>query len=641
MSSQTTEVCSAALNPSNQVASLLSDIPLFSVGLMAFGTFTFLAAMRRMSLTVSFLFVSSFVTFGAGILDLSGALAETSGSGATHTVRVLQIIRDVALAIGTCLVYLFMWLFVAECPQVEVQGNLPHLQAPHQHSGSWSRWGLLGSAKLLSLSFSLLIPILRILWHQSMPLTLRRPLLITDAIIEIALSATFILKLLLNALQVSSDTRRKAMRDYVAPIAAMVISAVLAGGNLLTISQVTSGQAFTDTILGRFILAIELYILLLFALMNAFYQELKVSACAGDRPQPAPSARSVPSIWIGPQRASWLHRDSMPRVRSQGIRQAVDHESQAAAESQKAPSSKRQISPPRSNNPSKPSQNSSRDRVTSYQSYATSTNSGPNPSLATIDRIFHHKSNLDKILSRIRILSLQRDDARVTSPSPLVPASVQEASALEQPKEEKSSRWCSKISASELSPPSTNVQEPLSPIVATASTQTLTFPGIRARRSACSREVAAIALEDALNDFLIIPRGVIDRHDSAATQYDVTSFIDGMTTPKNDSPTIPQANYAILLATASAGSQEISHMGLPVSPLESPYPFPSTPRDSDSQVGETQTGFTPRPLLLGTSTSPPPSFPGRTAREFVPFGPVKRMVAGSRKTLSESNIQLP
>ena len=124
---------------------------------------------------------------------------------------------------------------------------------------------------------------------------------------------------------------------------------------------------------------------------------------------------------------------------------------------------------------------------------------------------------------------------------------------------------------------------------------------------------------------------------------DILAYDDaGMTTPKNDSPTIPQPNYAILLSTASAGSQEITHMTLPGSPLESPYLFPSTPRDdSDSQVGVAQTGFTPRPLLLGTSTRSPPSFASGTAREFVPFAPIRQMVASSRKTLSESNIQLP
>ena len=235
--------------------------------------------------------------------------------------------------------------------------------------------------------------------------------------------------------------------------------------------------------------------------MNAFYQELKrfaVSAGAADHPQPATFTRSIPSIWIGPQRASWLHRNSTPRGNTQAIGQAIDHESQAKAESQD------RISPPRAINPSKPSQYSSRDRVISYQSIATSTYSAPNPSLATVDRIFHHKSNLDKILSRLKILSLQRDDVRPTSTPP--PTRV-----------------------SELSPPSVSVQSPLSPTVATNSTQTFTCPGIRARRSACSREGAAIVLEDALNDFLIIPRGAVGRYDSAATQYDVTSFIDGQT----------------------------------------------------------------------------------------------------------------
>lgn len=145
----------------------------------------------------------------------------------------LGAVRDVGLGFSVGLIYLFVWLFVAECPQVEPQ--MPHSQVQVRHSASWHRWGTPGEIlKWLSLTLCFLTPTLRILWHRLTSIRIRGPLIITNATTEIVLSAMFIFKLILNTSLVCRGLRWKALRDYVAPIIGMIISASIAIGNLAT-----------------------------------------------------------------------------------------------------------------------------------------------------------------------------------------------------------------------------------------------------------------------------------------------------------------------------------------------------------------------------------------------------------------------
>lgn len=234
----------------DQFTSVISDVPLVSVGIMGLGIFTFLTAMRRASLYVtrhgrshiifiscyrsnSILFAASFLIFGAAILNLSKTLVELKIGMVDGFSHRLGAVRDFGLGFSVGLIYLFVWLFVAECPQTEPQ--VPHSQVQVRHSASWRRWGIPGEMlKWLSLTLCFLTPMLRILWHRLTSVRVRGPLIITNATTEIVLSVMFILKLILNTSLVRRVLRWKALRDYVAPIIAMMISASIAIGNLAT-----------------------------------------------------------------------------------------------------------------------------------------------------------------------------------------------------------------------------------------------------------------------------------------------------------------------------------------------------------------------------------------------------------------------
>ena len=170
--------------------------------------------------------------FGAAIIDLSKTVAEVENAVVGGVMHQLGAVRDVALACSVGLIYLFMWSFVAERPQVKSQMDLPRSQIQVQHGGTWRRWGLPGELlKWLSLTLCFLTTLLRIFWHL-LTSHVRGPLLITNALVEVVLSTTFILKLFLNMSLVHVTLRWKSLRDYIVPITAMVISAALAVGNL-------------------------------------------------------------------------------------------------------------------------------------------------------------------------------------------------------------------------------------------------------------------------------------------------------------------------------------------------------------------------------------------------------------------------
>ena len=234
----------------DQFTSIISDVPLVSVGLMGLGIFTFLTAMRRASVYVprhlshiifiscyrsnSVLFAASFLIFGAAIINLSKTLVELKIGIVDGFSHRLGAVRDVGLGLSVGLIHLFVWLFVAECPQAE-----PHSQAQVRHSASWRRWGMPGEIlKWLSLTLCFLTPTLRILWHRLTSVRVRGPLIIANATTEIVLSAMFILKLILNTSLVCHVLRWKALRDYVAPIIAIIISASIAIGNLATCTSI-------------------------------------------------------------------------------------------------------------------------------------------------------------------------------------------------------------------------------------------------------------------------------------------------------------------------------------------------------------------------------------------------------------------
>ncbi|KAK2461809.1 hypothetical protein APHAL10511_006272 [Amanita phalloides] len=553
------DVAAVALqDQEKQLLSIIGDVPLVSIGLMAFGTFTFLTTMRRVSLPDTVLFAASFLVFSAAILDLSKIVAEVRKAVVARVGYRLGIVRDVGLATSIGLVYLFMWLFVAERPRTESQDLLQSLA--QLHSGSWRRWNILGEMlKWLSLALSLLTPLLRILWHRLESIHVRDSFLITDATVEVVLSSMFILKLVLNTSLVCHDVRWKALRDYLAPIIAMVISAALSIGNLATISPLENPPAFTDTTIGYFLLSIELYILILFTLMNAFYKDITFAATSisADRKQEPSAIRiqeqtndvvdevrrsrtTMVSTWIGPRR-TWQDL-GLPCI----VDRRVSGQAMITAQEGTSPLKLNGLDPSpisalgdfdfdRFHLDSKPLPDlPENDHLPSTPGSSSSPSSGDS-SLTTFNKILRHQKNLDKMISKLRTSSPQPGDAGKPS---TITDTIDVHHSWKRPSSDASNTIRSPmlVSASDISlssfplPPLSEVQTPRQLVGVRRVVD-------RSRRKAryLRDGINIAASENQGHNHPTFQDDARCEHESAATQYDVTSFIDDLTTPNRAS----------------------------------------------------------------------------------------------------------
>lgn len=161
---------------SNDVAieAVLSDIPLLCIGILGMGAFTVFLLLRRVNLFASYLFASSFLAFGAAVLDLSQILARgdvNTDKDGLATVSGFFNAREIFLALSVGFIYILFWTLVAQCPPEESSRLLVDIKGRHDardplHSASWRRWGFIGiTLKWISLLASISIPLLQILWR--------------------------------------------------------------------------------------------------------------------------------------------------------------------------------------------------------------------------------------------------------------------------------------------------------------------------------------------------------------------------------------------------------------------------------------------------------------------------------------------
>ncbi|CCM00906.1 uncharacterized protein FIBRA_02952 [Fibroporia radiculosa] len=209
------------------------------------------------------------VAFISSILDLVQMLVR--GSAAVdqaldlNSVSGLIIVREVGFSLSFGLRFLFYWGFVASPPPGEIR---PSDKA--MHNGSWGRWGAFGIfLEMLTLTLTLTDPVLQILYRNINALHEVEPLYEVEAAIQIVLSAIFLLKLLLNCwvgmlANPSVVPTRKKLLGYSAPISALSLSILIGIGNVAMFE-------FTETVLGRFMQAVEFYILIVYMLTSAFY----------------------------------------------------------------------------------------------------------------------------------------------------------------------------------------------------------------------------------------------------------------------------------------------------------------------------------------------------------------------------------
>lgn len=279
---------SLTLSGDQALEDLLTDVPIFSVGLLSFGVFTFFFAMRRVNALSVVLYATVFFAFIASIFDLSQIVTRThhdKGKGKiVNTSTGLIVVREILFAISVGLRFFFFWLFVAEPPRGEIVEPTPFdpiasLYSKARHSGAWGRWGIIGIIlKWALLAVTIVIGVLQIIWRIVPSDNRLGPVYGAEAAMEIVSSALFVVKLLLNTLITPVTPRSKAFQMYAAVIFALLINLGLGIGNVVVF-------AFTESTLGRFLLAVELYIIIVFVLISTFYNYIPRPVNA--KPKPA------------------------------------------------------------------------------------------------------------------------------------------------------------------------------------------------------------------------------------------------------------------------------------------------------------------------------------------------------------------
>ncbi|EPQ60820.1 hypothetical protein GLOTRDRAFT_113349 [Gloeophyllum trabeum ATCC 11539] len=281
-----------SLTDDTSLNTVLAEIPLFSVGLLALAVVTFLAVLRRLKVLVSYLVAAALLGFLAVILDLVNLL-NTTVSKKLNIKADLQaaastiVAREIFFALSIGARFIFFWAFVAERPRGEgstdsineaKRPNFIHMNSGLTlHSGSWDRWGVIGMILkwgLLGLSVS--IPILQMIWRIVTAMATFGPVYDADGTLQIVGSALFVLKLLLNAWLSPDEVRWRVLCHYLVVIVALGINLALGAANLLCF-------AFSETVLGRFLQAVELYILFLYLLISTFLHK---------KPTPPPYSQS-------------------------------------------------------------------------------------------------------------------------------------------------------------------------------------------------------------------------------------------------------------------------------------------------------------------------------------------------------------
>jgi hypothetical protein len=181
--------------------------------------------------------------------------------------------------------FLYLWEFVAQRPRYEPRQRTdidPFSDEKSYHSASWERWGALGFVLKYALLGSVIsIPILQIVWRIA---TGYSAVYVADSTIQIAVSALFIAKLMLNLFLSTVGPWWRPFLPYLVPIIALMISTGIGAGNLLFCKSYTVDHLenlsdvfmilvvkYSETTLGRFLQAVETYALILNVLIFTFY----------------------------------------------------------------------------------------------------------------------------------------------------------------------------------------------------------------------------------------------------------------------------------------------------------------------------------------------------------------------------------
>ncbi|KAF8507121.1 hypothetical protein F5888DRAFT_72939 [Russula emetica] len=268
-----TDIAVTNMGYKNAFDTLLADIPALSVGLLGFAFLTFFILLKKVKLASFLLQISVLFSFFAAIVDLTGASLRHGNSNLVrleedNVTNALSSIREALCSIASGLRFLYFWAFVSQAPLCE-QRLASYLT---MHSGSWLHWGRTGTVlRWSTLVASVSIFVLQALWRLVHSLRRFGPVYDVESAFEITASGIYIIKLILNALIVEESCRRQTLWQYSTAFFALVINSGIGIGNLLYFT-------FSDTALGRLLLAIELYILIVSTMVFTFYSSEPTSA---------------------------------------------------------------------------------------------------------------------------------------------------------------------------------------------------------------------------------------------------------------------------------------------------------------------------------------------------------------------------
>lgn len=257
---------------------ILSDVPFISAGMLAFGVSAFFLIIRHFTLSIVCLYFSVLLSFAAVVIDLTQILIRDM---IQVTVHSLITAREVFLALSLGLRFLFYWLYVSEPPIGEPQSpsfqnrrnNFLTLSSHYNiHSGNWARWGVSGwYAKVALLAAIPAITALQVIWRVIRRYHIYGSVYAVDVTLEVVLSISLLLKLLFNTVPTSSISQSHTFREYGCPILALMFNIGISVGNLFLF-------AFTESILGRLLQAVELCILIVFMMILLFFRHKKTPA---------------------------------------------------------------------------------------------------------------------------------------------------------------------------------------------------------------------------------------------------------------------------------------------------------------------------------------------------------------------------
>ena len=206
---------------------------------------TFLTCAYRVT---TYIHISVLFAFVAAIFDMSQIIRRGYWNMTydldISSVEVLIILREISHALSFGMRYLFFWSFVQEAPRGELpfvpmqddrRPNFISLSSESvAHSGDWARLKLIGIfLKWALLLLAVAVLVLQILWRLANALKNYGPVYVTEAGIEIGLSAAFILKLVVNTFLSPLAPRWHTLRDYSPVILALLLGMGVAIGNLV------------------------------------------------------------------------------------------------------------------------------------------------------------------------------------------------------------------------------------------------------------------------------------------------------------------------------------------------------------------------------------------------------------------------